>query len=790
MVPGASLEFGGLLKRFRLAAGLSQEALAERAGLSVAAVAALERGRRSHPRAFTVILLADALRLEPADRTALLEAAAAPPAGRASPEPPSPPPVLLTTFVGREPELAELRQRLDEVRLLTLTGAGGTGKTRLAAELVAGLTRKGLRQAWFVALDGCHQLDLVAPAVAAAVGISEAAGRSPVEKLAERLRDSDGLVVLDNCEHLLAAVAAVAHALLLACPRLRLLATSRAVLGLPGELTWRVPSLRLPPPDATAEPQLLAGVEAVRLFVERAALARPGFRLTDDNAAAVVGICRRLDGIPLAIELAAARARVLAPAQILARLEDASRLLTAGARTAAPRQQTLRATIEWSYRLLEPRERAVFDRLSVFSGGFDLEAAEAVAGGGGLDALASLVDQSLVVAEPVRAGMMRYRLLEVLRQFGRSCLAASGEADVVLGRHYEQYLEVARRADLELGRGERSGALRRLRLEHANFQAALVWARGQPGDLALRLATALGRYWELNGSITEGSAWLDEALATGAGEPALRAMALLRAGQLALVRTDYERAETYLAESQHLNQGLGDQASVARCMYAMADVAFARGDTGMGERLCEEALATMRRLHDRDGTAWGYMLLGWAGFLAGDTARAERALREAERLHRELNNAWGLAGDLAVLAVIRLTAGDVQGGRARVTQMMAGVIIGGVADMPGWVWLCLLLAAAEGRYRSVARLRGVIRTMADRGVRGPNWSRALSALSLPAVDAAYRELGTEEFERLADQGAALALDDVLKEAMAAPPLAGEGGRGERPGDGVIPPRAG
>jgi predicted ATPase/transcriptional regulator with XRE-family HTH domain len=761
----SEVEFGSLLRRFRLAAGFSQEALAERAGLSADAVAALERGRRSRPRPYTVRLLADALGLEAHDRAALIEAGAPQAPTSAAPVTNAPLPVPLTTFVGREHELTELRQHLRGARLLTLTGPGGTGKTRLAIELASLHTHENEGPASFVALDGVREPELVAQEVAGALTVREEPGLTALETLARRLRDAEGLVVLDSCEHVLAAAAAVAQTLLLGCPRLRLLATSRKVLGLPSEVTWRVPSLRLPPSHPVPDLAALGVVESVRLFVERASLAQPAFRLTADSAGDVVGICRRLDGIPLAIELAAARARVLTPAQVLERLEDASSLLTGGSRAATPRQRTLRATIEWSYELLEPEERIVFDRLSVFSGGFQLEAAEAVAGVDVLDALASLVDQSLVIAEPGPSGDMRYRLLEVLRQFGQARLAERGESDGVRLAHAEHYLHLARAADPELRTGDRT-ALRRLRLEHANFHAALEWARTQTGDLLLRLATALGRYWDLNGSVTEGGTWLDRALATPGGDPGLRATALLRAGRLAFLSRDYGQAGAHLAASLEIKRDQGDEAGVARRLNAMATVAMAHGDRAAAGRLCEEALTIMVRLNDRHGMAWSRMFLGWAALETGDPARAEQRFREAEELHRVLGNPGGLVYDLGGLAVVRIRTRDLGAARALVAEMVDLVRrLEGMPEEPGWVWTCLVLASAERRNRSVMRLAGAIQAIEDHGV---HWNQTMVDRFKPIVERARKELGADEADHLRAEGVAMPLDDVLAEALAEP----------------------
>ena len=379
MANRSGTEFGDLLRRLRLAAGFSQEALAERAGLSPDAVAALERGRRRHPRPYTIRLLADALRLDPADRAALIEAGVPAPAhGPPSAPPASAPalPVQLTSFVGREKELVDLGHRLRETRLLTLTGAGGTGKTRLAIEVASALASETGSPAWFVPLDACHEPDLVPQVVCTAIGVPEVGDRQPLHTLVAWLCDASGLVVMDNCEHLLEPVGVLVQALLLGCRRIRVLATSRTVLSVPSEVTWRVPSLQVSAADSPLDLAAVARIEAVRLFVERAALADPAFRLTEDNAAAVNAICRRLDGIPLSIELASARVRVLAPGQMLERLRDAPSFLTGGSAMTVARHRTLSNTIQWSYDLLRPPERELFEKLSVFSG-------ELPIGGGG-----------------------------------------------------------------------------------------------------------------------------------------------------------------------------------------------------------------------------------------------------------------------------------------------------------------------------------------------------------------------------------------------------------------------
>jgi predicted ATPase len=571
--------------------------------------------------------------------------------------------VPLTTFVGRERELSELRGQLRVARLLTLTGPGGTGKTRLATELAALLTRENEGPVWFAALDGVQEPDLVAPAVVAAAGMHEEAGRPPMETLVQRLRDSDGLLVLDNCEHLLAAAAAIAQTLLLRCPRLRLLATSRAVLDVPGELTWRVPSLHVPARDAAADPEALASVESVRLFTERAAFADPGFRLTRTNAAVVAGICRRLDGIPLAIELAAARARVLSPAQVLERLEDSLSLLTGGSRMTVARQRTLRATIEWSYDLLEPPVRSVFDRLAVFSSGFDLEAAEAVAGGDVLDALASLVDQSLVIAEPGPAGM-RYRLLEVLRQFGQARLEERGESDDVRLRHAAYYADFAESVEPEVKGADQARWMATIRQERDNVRAALAWSAGRPAErerIGLRLATALGFFWYADGALAEGRRWL-ERLGAGdstSGPSALRAKALADAAWLAFAQAQHSAAASLAERSLALTTD-DDPETRVHAWSTLGAVAQDAADYGRAADLFIRALELSRR----SGLEWWIASsldnLGYLAYRSGDLEGSCPLTEEAVALRRVAGDAHGLANSLLNLGAVRFAQGDAR----------------------------------------------------------------------------------------------------------------------------------
>jgi predicted ATPase/class 3 adenylate cyclase len=477
-------------------------------------------------------------------------------------------PLQLTSFVGREREQAEVRRLLTTARLVTLTGTGGCGKTRLALQVGAELADAFADGVWFVDLAPLADPALVPQTVAAVLGVHEVAGRPLLQTVADHLRGRELLLILDNCEHLLDACAQLADALLRACPRLRILATSRELLGVAGESAWRVPSLTLPdarqPPAAAS----LTQYEAVRLFIERAVAALPTFAVTNQNAPAVAQLCWRLDGIPLAIELAAARVRMLTVEQIAARLDDRFRLLTGGSRTALRRQQTLQAAIDWSYQLLSEEERLLLQRLAVFAGGWTLEAAEAVGVGASiegadvLDLLGALVDKSLVVAEG-QGAHERYRLLETIRQYAGEKLLEAGEVGPIRDQHRDWYVGLAARAEPELtGPGEEEW-LGRLEVEHDNLRAALAWSlEGDPG-VGLRLAASLGGFWARHGHLVEGRRWL-EAFLTRAPAPddpeeqRVRARALRRAGILASDQQDRAAARTFLAESLILFRALGD----------------------------------------------------------------------------------------------------------------------------------------------------------------------------------------------------------------------------------------
>jgi predicted ATPase/DNA-binding CsgD family transcriptional regulator len=595
----------------------------------------------------------------------------------------------LTSFVAREREVVEVRRLLGTTRLLTLTGAGRVGKTRLGIEAARGVVAAYPDGVWLVELAGLAEPALVTQAVATALGVREWPDRQVETVLADYVRLKRLLLVLDNCEHLVGACAALADRLLRAGPDLRLLTTSREPLGLAGETIWRVPSLSVPAETAgrlevapaagrggaterrngspLSSPEVGGLLEygGVRLFVERAAAVAPGFALTRQNAPAVVQVCRRLDGIPLAIELAAARVRLLTPDQIAARLDDRFRLLTGGSRMALLRHQTLRGTIDWSYELLSEPERALFRRLSVFAGGWSLEAAEAVCAeqamslpsrsqpGDLLELLGYVVDKSLVVAER-QAAEARYGLLETIRQYAAEKLDEAGETSALRRRHLDWCLALAERAERGLTGAEQAVWLGRLEAEHDNLRAALDWAvERRDAGAGLRLAGALWRFWWLHGYLTEGRQRLTRLLAlpSQSADDAARAKALNSAGLLAIWQGDYTAARGLLDEGLGLGCRAGDQEGIAWALLFLGRIARDQGDAPGARAQSEEAVAIFRQLGDDWALGFALHFLVLAREMAdADAARA--AFEESVARFRSLGDRWSTAMGLRGLGLV------------------------------------------------------------------------------------------------------------------------------------------
>jgi predicted ATPase/class 3 adenylate cyclase len=696
-------------------------------------------------------------------------------------------PGQLTGFVGRERELAEVAGLLGAQRLVTLTGPGGVGKTRLALQAAADALEGYPDGVWLAELAPLADPALVPQAVAAAVGVREEPARPLLGTLADALRPKRLLLVLDNCEHLLDASARLADALLRACPRVHLLATSREALGIAGETAWRVPSLPVPEDAASPYPTAagLAGYAAVRLFAERAAAVRPGFAVTDENAGAVAQVCARLDGIPLALELAAARVRVLPPPQLLGRLEDRFRLLTGGSRTALARHQTLQAAVDWSYDLLAEAARTLFARLAVFAGGFSLEAAEAVCADERiesaevLDLLTRLVDQSLVVVDEQPDGTARYRLLETLRQYAGERLAAGGAAPVAAARarHAAHFLGLAAAAE-GLGADNPSpelagwllhpGRLAWFERELENLRAALAWLRA-PDRAAegLRLAVALRQAWALRGFHREGARWLEALLAAAPdAPPALRARALDGAGTLAQWQGDHARARAHHEAGLALWRALGNETGAASALQALGVDLWLAGEDARAAALMEESLALARARGDAAAASRCLRDLALIARARQDYARAAALLTESVAQARAAGHESYVASGLAHLGRVAYLQGHPDRAAALLAEQVAA-FRGNAAFSHMWANLLEWLAAvagAQGRPERAARLFGAAAALRRRTGTAryapdrPAYERDLAATRGQIAAAAFAARWAEGEAMSLEEAAAYALE--------------------------------
>jgi predicted ATPase/transcriptional regulator with XRE-family HTH domain len=711
--------FGDACRDLRLAAGLTQEALAERAGISARSIRALEHGR-SMPYKDTVRRLVVALGLGKAEAARLI-AAATPtprrrlPAGTASsslqllPSTPTP-------LVGRSAELASLAAllRRDDVRLVTLTGPGGVGKTRLALALAAELKPEFPDGVAFVSLASTADPALVPVALARVIGLRETADRSLLDGIAAYLRSRSLLVLLDNFEHLLPAAPVLAD-LLVECPGLRLLVTSRSLLHLRAEHRFDVTPLDLPAPDGPTGPADVIVFPAVALFLARAQASQPSFAITTENAAQVAEICRRLDGLPLAIELAATRTTLLTPAALLARLERRLGVLVGGARDLPERQQTMRAAISWSYDLLHPGEKALLRRLAVFAGGCTVEAVEAVCpAGAGLAAdvlgwLGELVDQSLLLQRHGAGEEPRVGMLETVREFALEQLAATGELPALERRHAEYYLALAEAAEQHLMGPQQRVWLDRLAAEHDNLRAALRWSAREDDRRALgaRLAGALMGFWWIHGHWREGLQWLEEMSTDDIWvPPSTRAKVLNGAGVLAEALGHLGQASDRYAESLALCEALDDKRGTCSALIGLGAVAMHHGDAIRARALLERSLTLAREQEAQCLVAHALVNLGALALDAGDIPAAETLLEESLVLCRRLGERWISNLALNVLSALALRRGDWD--RARIVMRESLVRYRDVGNSVGMAnsLEVLAVAATEREPLLAARLFG------------------------------------------------------------------------------------
>lgn len=673
--------FADLLSSYRGAAGLTQEELAERASLSVGAISLLERGARTAPRPQTVACLATALALAPADRRDFTAAARRRPAvsvpqpGRtASPE------LWMrsTSFLGREPELARVRLLLREpgVRFLTLTGPPGAGKTRLAVEVAAAVApdyRDGVVAVELAPLTDPTQ---VVPAIRQALGLAEARNRSALETVVSYCHDRHVLLLLDNVEQLVAVGPELAR-LLERCPGLQMLVTSRTAVRIRAEREFTVPALALPSlaAERAGAPDAVRSTPAVALFLDRAIAARPGFELTAANATEVAAICRRLGGLPLALELAAPWVRLLTPSEILGQLDRQLELLVGGSRDLPVRQRSMRATLAWSCDLLDAEAIALLRRLSVFRGGAPLDALADVAAlpGGVMPHLATLVDHGLVTRPEAAAGEPRVVLLETVREYGTELLAAAGEQTTTALAHLAYYTGLALRFDREVRTAAQAAWLARIRRERDNVRAALDRAvdYGHP-EQGLRLAAAMTQFWELDGCREEGLSWLDRLLAaTVDPEPAVLAEARRATGFLRWRTGSHERAAADLRAGLAIFEQLGDRRGIAEATRGLGNALGAQGHVAEAIRLLEAATVLLRDLGEHERLAAALTSIGMYTSRGGDRTRATALYQEALDIYRALDDVLGTAMCLTNLGHQAQLAGDPHLARTRLEAAVA-----------------------------------------------------------------------------------------------------------------------
>ncbi|MFC7449196.1 ATP-binding protein [Rhodococcus daqingensis] len=684
-------------------------------------------------------------------------------------------PLELTSFVGRRHEVTEARRLLSVSRLVTLTGMGGVGKTRLALR-VAEDSRRGFDDGvWLVELGELPDPTLVADTVSAALGLRDQPARSAEDVLVEHLAARRLLLVLDNCEHLIDAVATLAETLLKACPELRVLAASREALGVAGEAVLRVPPLSVPDSDRTPTLQGLPRYDSVALFTERAAAAVPGFALTEDNRATIAAICHRLDGLPLPIELAAVRLRAMSAEQVLQRLTDRLRLLTLGSRVAPSRQQTLRSSIEWSHDLCSVREQELWARLSVFAGGFEFDAAEGICAGDLSpdelrDVLSSLVDKSILIREEPGT-VVRYRLLETLRDYGKEKLTESGAHDGVRRRHRAWYAQLVHAAELQWVGPDQAAWIARLEREQPNLRDALQFSLAAPGDaeadVCLRMANSLYLFWNCRGLIGEGRRWLDRVLSRSSGRrTADRVFALFGDSVMAGMQGELEACAAAVDECSALAGELGRPVVLAAAGYAAGFLALFSGDLAGAERSFLAALETSRPTGEILRPIGGLLGLAVASGLLGNEARAVACHEQVLAITGSRGESYYRSYSLWGLGLAALHQGDAERAGALMAQALR--LIRRVDDPIIATW-CLearaWIAAVENEPERAAVLMGAAEALAR--------SVGSATITLPNLLTHHTEcehrareaLGDRDFEEALLRGGSMGFHDAIGYAL-------------------------
>jgi predicted ATPase/class 3 adenylate cyclase len=721
-------------------------------------------------------------------------------------------PVQVTSFIGRSKEKDEIKQLLTRERLLTLTGPSGSGKTRLALQAAVEMVEQFKDGVFWVALGPVTEPGLVASTIAQTLGAGESSGRSILDSLKDHLGQQSILLLLDNFEQVISAAPLIAE-ILAACSELKILITSREGLRISGESEYPVLPLALPDLKQLPALESLSQVAAVDLFIQRARAVRPGFTLTKDTAPAVAEICCRLDGLPLAIELAAARTKLLPPRDMLARLERRLEFLTGGGRDLPARQKTLRNAIAWSYDLLDENEQKLFRRLAVFAGGCTVDAVEAVAGevpprGDGLDRLESLLDKSLLQEVEGAEGELRFMMLETLREFGLEQLEASGELAATQLRHADYFLSIAEQTEAKLERAGQVEWINRMEQEHDNLRAALAWSKTaeDAAKTCLRLAGALGLFWEARGYYTEGRELLAAILSTetAQGRTAARARVLARAAELSYRQSDYAATMAFGEEGLSIYRQVGDRPGMASTLLKLGNAATETGDYKAASKFIEEALRTWGGLKDKHGIARALISSGWVALRSGkyelakrrlvealtisrdlgdtrhiafelaglgevalrqqDYARATQLVEESLELRRQLGNKWGVGVSLGILGWVAMREEKWERAIARLNESLA--VRREIGDQSGSAWCLERLAAvamAQGLAEKAARLFGA----------GSALRASIQSVIDPADQPAYeskisslrRELGQERFTAVWDEGRALALERAVAYAL-------------------------
>src|SRR5215216_872244 len=773
--------FGYWLRLKRKALDLTREALADRVGCSVSMIRKLEDEER-HPSPQIAELLAEIFKIPPTERPAFLRFArgdlrSAPsssdeeaPWRASTPEIPQHPrsnlPATFTSLIGRDKDIAAVHHYLTnpDIRLVTLIGAPGIGKTRLGIASASKSLTHFPDGVFFVALAPLDQPSLIPSAISQALGYIEKNNLSPGERLIEGIANKRMLLVLDNCEHLIEDVTRLASSLLSACSRLKILITSREALRISGEWLYSVPALDMPKENFILDIENIAEFPALVLFAERARAVRSNFALNAENIRAVASICSQLDGLPLAIELIAVRVKTLSIEQIAARLDDRFALLTSGSRTASSRQQTLRATLDWSHELLTETERELFRQLSVFVGGFTLDALESVAlldsNQSSLDALSRLVDKSLLLVE--QQDQPHYRFLEPIRQYARDKLNETRESNLIQDRHLNYYLRVAEEAEPYLFRAGQQDWKNRLELDHDNLRVALAWSlESNQLEAGLKLAEALAWFWHHKGHLSEGNLWLEKILAScidaqGKGRAkALRASSILSTGT-----GDYIRARAFAEASIKLYREVGDDRGAGLVLVDLGGSLHRAGKEEEAIESLEESLRLLRATGERWEIAYALVWLGDTLFRMGDIERAATNWEESLRLTREWGDHFVMAWSLGGLADVMRVRGDYKRATGMFKESLSLYQSSGDKHGPPYSLEALgLVAVALGDAKRAARLWGAASAWREaiNEPLPPPYQRDYAA----SITQARAQLGEEVYASAWSQGHAMSPEQAI-----------------------------